>query len=122
MRTSGHRGSSGRSALFYCILAVAVLLVIRPIVAAVGAPLPVRLLLGIALVIALFAVAGVLVARRLQGDVAGPAAYPVLFFVALVLVSFAVLVRAQNPSATGAIVFVWAAIGVVVYGLRASRP
>jgi ABC-type transport system involved in cytochrome c biogenesis permease subunit len=121
MSSSGHKAATGRGALFYCILAVAVLLVIRPIVAALGAPLPVRLLLGIALVLVLFAVAGLLVARRLQGDIAGPPAYSVLFFVAMVLVSFAVLVRAQNPSATGAIVFVWAAIGVVVYGLHASR-
>lgn len=121
MKSSAHRAASRHGALFYCSLAVAALLVIRPVVGALGAPLAVRLLLGITLVIVLVAVAGLLVARRLHGDVTGPLAYSGLLYVAVVLVSFALFVRGHDPSAIGALVFIPAAVCVVIVGLHASR-
>lgn len=121
MSSAAHRGAGRHGALFYCSLAVAALLVIRPIVSALGAPLAVRLLLGITLVMVLVAVAGVLIARRLHGDVTGRLAYSGLLCVASVLVPFALIVRGHDPAAIGVFVFIPAAVCVVVVGLRAAR-
>ncbi len=105
-----------RGALFWCASAVAVLLLLRPVVRALDAPTAVRLSLGILLVLTLLAVSGLLVAGRIQGDLDARRALGGLFFVALFLVPFALVVHGRDATWPEVVVGLAGAIGVVIIG------
>jgi hypothetical protein len=123
MTVSGHPERQGRSAIFWCTVVVAGLVVTRPIVKVLDGPLALRLSLGMALVVALVVLACVFVVGRLRGEVVAARSMLGVSCVGVFMVCFLLIIQDRGPVVTGlaGLGALFATAGILVLGLRSRR-